>query len=65
MSKYTITNTERYKVEADSPEQALILYKILIDGIEPEMFDLPNGLYDTDQFEYLDGKTEAVEKESV
>lgn len=65
MSKYTITNTERYEVEADSPEQALILYKILIDGIEPEMFDLPNGLYDTDQFEYLDGKTEAIEKESV
>jgi hypothetical protein len=65
MSKYIITNTERYEVEADSPEQALVLYKIVIDGIEPTMFDLPNGLYDTDQFEYLDGKTEAVEKDSV
>ena len=65
MSKYIITNTERYEVEADSPEQALILYKIVIDDIEPEIFDWPERAYDTDQFEYLDGKTEAVEKESV
>ena len=62
MSKYIITNTERYEVEADSLEHALILYKIVFDDIEPEIFELPDGDYgDTDQFEYLDGTTEAVE----
>jgi hypothetical protein len=62
MSKYTITITDRYEVEADSPEHALGLYRVVFDNIRPEVVGLPNGLsLDSDQFEYLDGKGEAVE----
>jgi hypothetical protein len=62
--KYIITNTERYEVEADSLDQALALYNITFNGIDPEMYDLPaDQYYDQDQFEYLDGSTEAREAE--
>jgi hypothetical protein len=62
--KYIITNTERYEVEADSLEQALALYNIVFNGIEPEMYDLPTEQhYSQDLFEYLDGSTEAREAE--
>ena len=64
MPKYIITNSERYQVEADSPEQALAIYRVVFDGIEPELVDLPEDVYqDPDQFEYLDGETQAVELE--
>jgi hypothetical protein len=62
--KYIITDTQRYEVEAESLDQALALYNIAFNGIEPEMYDLPaDQYYDQDQFEYLDGSTEAREAE--
>jgi hypothetical protein len=62
--KYIITDAQRYEVEAESLEQALALYNIVFNGIEPEMYELPaNQYYDQNQFEYLDGSIEAREAE--
>lgn len=59
--KYIITITDRYEVEADSPEHALGLYRVAFDNASPEVVGLPNGVnLDSDQFEYLDGHGEAV-----
>jgi hypothetical protein len=58
--KYTITNTQRYEVEAESLEQALAIYNVELNDIEPEIVGLPAGQYG-DQIEYLDGYTEARE----
>jgi hypothetical protein len=60
--KYIITNTERYEVEADSLEEAMAIYNVVLNDIEPEVVGLPAGHYE-DLFEYLDGPTEAREAE--
>jgi hypothetical protein len=60
--KYIITNTERYEVEADSLEEAMAIYNVVLNDIEPEIVGLPTGDYG-DLLEYLDGSTEAREAE--
>jgi hypothetical protein len=62
MSKYTITITNRYEVEADSPEHALASYRVVFDEADPEILGIDFWqVIPQDQFEYLDGKGEAVE----
>lgn len=66
MSKYIVTITDRYEVEADSPEQALASYRVSFDGIEPEILEIaPEDVIDSDDFEYLDGSGTAEEAEYV
>jgi hypothetical protein len=64
MAKYVITIEERYKVEAESAEQALGSYRVKFDGCEPEMVGLTlDKVIHHHEFEYLDGKGNAEESD--
>ena len=64
MPTYIITNEDRYKVEADTLEQAMASYRVGFYGIEPEVFGLEaDSIIDQDAFEYLDGEVWAQEEE--
>lgn len=68
MPTYIISRTTRWKVDAKSPEQALISFKVRWEGIEPhevqELFNFdPKDLLDNDDdvYEYLDGENTVEE----
>jgi hypothetical protein len=62
MPIYTITTKDRYKVQADTPEQALASYRVRFDGIEPEIYEMTiETIVDQDAFEYLDGQVKVRE----
>lgn len=62
MSKYIITITNAYEVEADSPEQALASYRVVFDNHEPELLGLtPEQVIEQDAFEFIGGKGEVEE----
>lgn len=66
MPKYVVTITDRYEVEADSPEQALASYRVGFDDVEPEILGIaPEDVIDSDEFEHLDGSGTAEEVRDV
>ena len=62
MPIYTITTEDRYKVQADTLEQALASYRVGFEEIEPEIFEMTAAeVIDQDSFEYIDGKVHIEE----
>lgn len=59
MPKFIITETQSYEVEAKDEMEAMMLYRISFDQIEPSIFGLTQDVFDNmPEFEHLDGKTE-------
>jgi hypothetical protein len=62
MGSFVIVSKDRYKVEADTLEQAIASFRVWFDGIEPELFEIDKkDVIDQDLFEYLDGKVKVRE----
>lgn len=61
MRLYEIEITQRYSVTAESVEHALGSYRVVFDGVEPELVGLTSEeVLKQDDFEYLDGSGRAV-----
>lgn len=62
MPKYEVTISNTYLVTADSPEQALGSWRVSFDGVPMVSVGLgPDQVLSQDDFEFLDGKGEAIE----
>jgi hypothetical protein len=62
MPNYEVTISNTYRVTADSPEQALGSWRVRFDGVAMVSVGLgPDQVLSQDDFEFLDGKGEAVE----
>jgi hypothetical protein len=61
MRDFEIEITRRYRVSANSEEQALASYRAVFDDIEPELVGLtPEEVLDQDDFEFLEETGKAV-----
>ena len=62
MPNYEVTISNTYKVTAESPEQALGSYRVRFDGVAMVSVGLgPDQVLSQDDFEFIDGKGEAIE----
>lgn len=62
MPNYEVIISNTYRVTADSPEQALGSWRVRFDGVAMVSVGLgPDQVLSQDDFEFIDGKGEAIE----
>lgn len=65
MAKYVITITDRWEVEADSPEHALGSYRVAFDNVELDMVGLDEATaIPQDDFRFIGGSGSAEEADN-